>query len=56
LNFILNLFQKLFPADRFKLFRAIAFFQDKKGASAGRSFLSGKNAIPLQKAFRSHQG
>jgi hypothetical protein len=45
---------ELFPADRFKLFRKIAFFQDKKGASAGRSFFSGKNAIPSQKAFLFH--
>jgi len=47
---------KLFPADRFKLFSGITFFQDKKGASFSRSFLSEKLSIPLQKAFHSHQG
>jgi hypothetical protein len=31
-------FLELFPADRFKLFHEITFFQDKKGASAGRTF------------------
>ncbi|MFV5703536.1 hypothetical protein ACM55F_16870 [Flavobacterium sp. XS2P12] len=42
---------ELFPADRFKIFHKIAFFQDKKGASAGRSFFSGKKCNSISKGF-----
>jgi hypothetical protein len=56
LGVFLFYFLEAFPADRFKLFRRIAFFQDKKRASAGRCFFSGKNAFLFQKAFRFHQG
>ena len=46
-----NLFQELFPADHFKLFRVITFFQDKKGASFSRSFFSGKIGNFASKGF-----
>jgi hypothetical protein len=44
-------FFELFPADHFKLFRAIAFFQNKKGASFSRSFFSGKIGNSASKGF-----
>jgi hypothetical protein len=49
-------FFELFPADRFKLFCAIAFFQDKKGASFSRSFFSGKIGNSAAKGFSLSSG
>jgi hypothetical protein len=45
------LFLELFPADRFKLFCTIAFFQDKKGAFFSRSLFSGKIGNSAAKGF-----
>jgi hypothetical protein len=47
---------ELFPADRFKLFHRIAFFQYKKGASSGRSFFFGKKCNSISKGFSLSSG
>ena len=55
-HFFCLVFLEAIPSVRCKLLRGFAFFQDQNGASSSRSFKSGKNATPVQKAFHFHQG